>query len=85
MKSIHGIEIENKMDQLMDINRQIFETARKGAELIQAGASPSGIDAESDWLHTLFRRRETVLRELKKQGVTERELYARKAAMECIG
>lgn len=85
MKNIHGVEIENKVDQLMDINRQIFITAQKGAELIKAGASPSRIDIESDWLRTLFRRRETVLRELEKQGVTERELYARKAAMECIG
>lgn len=85
MINMHGVEIESKIDQLMDINRQIFETAQKGAELIRSGASPSRIDVESDFLRTLFRRRETILCELKKQGITERELYARKAAMECTG
>ena len=85
MTNMHGVEIESKIDQFMDINRQIFETAQKGAQLIQAGAAPSRIDIESETLRVLFRRRDEIRHELRKQGISERELYARKVAAGCIG
>lgn len=79
MKSAHGVELEDKLDQLRELDKQILDTSLKGAELIHAGAHPDRVGVEIDYLRTLWRRRDIVLHELKKQGRTERELYFREA------
>ena len=79
MKNAHGVNLESKADQLLQLNRQIFECAQRGSELIRAGERPERVNIEIDALHTLFSRRDMVLRELKKMGATERELYFREA------
>ena len=84
MKNAHGVNLESKADQLLQLNRQIFECAQRGSELICAGERPERVNIEIDTLRTLFSRRDMVLREFKKKGGKEKDLYFREVP-ECTG
>ena len=79
MKNAHGVELESKIDQLREVDRQILETSLRGAELIKDHAHPDRVNIEIDHLRTLWNRRDMILREAKKQGAKESELYFREA------
>lgn len=84
MKNAHGVSIESTADRLLELNRQIFECAQRGSELIRAGESAARVNVEIDTLRNMFSRREIIVRELEKMGATERELYYREAGA-CTG
>ena len=79
MISAHGVQLEDKADQIRDVDRQIFETSARGAALIREGAHPQRVGLEQETLRTLWRRRDVLVAEYKKQGGREREIYFRPA------
>lgn len=77
MISAHGVQLEDKAEQIRDVDRQIFETSARGAALVREGAHPDRVGLEQETLRTLWRRRDILLLEYKKQGGREREIYFR--------
>lgn len=84
MKNAHGVNVVSERERLLELHRQIFECAQRGSELIRAGESMNRVNIEIETLRTLFSRRDMVLREFKKKGGKEKELYFREAP-ECTG
>lgn len=72
------LTLEDRIEQLSEIDGQIFEVAGEGMDLIAGGASVGQINAAADFLHTLFRRRDGILNEAQKAGYTEQEMYRRR-------
>ena len=68
--SIQSIE-----ERLMDVDRVILNTSQQGCELLRNGAPVSEVDVITDFLRSLYRRRDIILIELQKQGVTEKQAY----------
>ena len=63
-------------ERLADIDRVILDTSQRGCELIRSGAPVSEVDVVTQFLKDLYRRRDVILLELKKTGITEKEAYA---------
>lgn len=68
--------IQSIEERLLEVDKVICTTSQTGGELIRLGAPVSEIDGITEFLRHLFQRRDTILWELKKAGVTERQAYA---------
>lgn len=75
MIEVHEMTREERAEQVREIDAQIFRIAAEGAALIERRASVGQINAECEFLRTLFRRRDIIINEAKKAGLTERDLY----------
>lgn len=62
--------------RLADVDRVILNTSQHGCELIRKGAPTSEIDVDVEFLRHLYRRRNTILFELEKAGITEQAAYS---------
>lgn len=71
-------------DRLAEVDRLIVETAKRGSELIMRHANVAEVDVEVDFMRHLYQRRDLILNELKKSGVTEREAYAHLRSKETV-
>lgn len=67
--------IQSVEERLMEVDRVIMETSKQGCELIKLGAPVSEVDTITEFLRSLYRRRDIILIELGKLGVTERQAY----------
>lgn len=69
------VKIQSIEDRLAEVDRVIMNTSQAGCDLIRRGAPVSEIDAQTGFLNTLFKRREVILHELAKAGISERDAY----------
>ena len=70
---------DGQMSRLKELDAKIFEVSAHGMELIRAKADAGSIRSQVDFLRTLYRSREGILRELAKEGLTEGAIYGRGA------
>lgn len=70
------MHVQPPEERLADVDRVILETCKRGCELIESGASVSDVDVQVDFMRHLYQRRDLILNELKRTGVTEKEAYA---------
>ena len=69
------VKVQSVEERLMEIDQVIINTSQRGCELIRSGAPVSEIDVITQFLKDLYRRRDVILMELKKAGITEKEAY----------
>lgn len=69
------INIQPPEERLAEIDRVILNTSQQGCELLRNGAPVSEVDSVTEFLRSLYRRRDVILNELKKTGVTEKQAY----------
>jgi AmiR/NasT family two-component response regulator len=62
-------------ERLAEVDRVILTTSKDGCELLARGAPVAEVDVITDFLRDLYDRRETILFELKKLGISEKEAY----------
>lgn len=71
----HKPTVQSIEERLMEVDRVILQTSKQGCDLIWIGAPVSEIDRITEFLHSLYRRRDIILIELGKQGVSEKQAY----------
>ena len=78
--------VQSIEERLHEVDRVIIETCSRGCELIRLGAPVAEIDAQTDFLRHLYQRRDLILHEAKKAGITEAAAYShlRRARAEVI-
>ena len=69
------IKIQSVEERLAEVDRVILNTAEHGCALLRSGAPISEVDSATEFLRTLYRRRDVILNELKKAGVTKKRAY----------
>ena len=62
-------------ERLAEVDRIILETAKRGSELIMMGAPTPDVDAEVNFMRHLYQRRDLILNEMKRVGLTEKDAY----------
>lgn len=72
-----GAEAREEMERLREIDAVILRTAEHGARLIQAHADVGQVHAQVDFLRTLYRRRDGILRILHQMGYSDGDIYGR--------
>ena len=75
MRNMHGARIQSKARQLIEVDRQIRENTRDLVALVQAGSDRGQIRVMADFVRTLFGRRETIIYEMAKLGISEADVY----------
>lgn len=70
------VDIQSVEQRLAEVDRLIMNVSGEGCAKIRRGAPASEIDVDVNFLRTLYRRRDVILHELKKAGVSENEAYA---------
>lgn len=65
--------IENRLEE---VDRVILNTSQKGCEMLRNGDPVSAVDSMTEFLRSQYRRRDLILWELRKAGITESEAYA---------
>jgi hypothetical protein len=70
------VNVQSEEERLAEVDRVILETCSRGCELIKLGAPVSEVDVTVDFLRALYRRRDIILVELNRAGVTEKDAYA---------
>lgn len=70
------IEPQSVEQRLAEVDRLILNVSEEGCAKIRRGAAVSEIDVDVNFLRTLYRRRDVILHELKKAGISESEAYA---------
>ena len=63
--------------ELMEINKTILRVSLEGCERIRKMEQAHEINVTVDFLRTLWRRRDIIINELRKAGVSEAELIRR--------
>lgn len=63
-------------ERLAEVDRIILETCRRGSELIAGGAPVAEVDVHVNFMRHLYQRRDLILNELRRAGVTEKDAYA---------
>lgn len=69
-------KIQSVEERLHEVDRVILETSQQGCALLKRGAPVSEVDRITEFLRSLYSRRDVILFELKKHGVSEKEAYA---------
>lgn len=70
-------EAQAPMESLREIDTVILRTSEHGMQLIQQHAEVSMIHAQVDFLRTLYRRRDGILRVLHQMGYSDGDIYGR--------
>ena len=70
------VKMQSVEERLAEIDRVILNTSQHGCELIRSGAPVSEIDVITQFMRDLYRRRDGIIMELKKAGITEKDAYA---------
>lgn len=70
------VPVQSIEERLFEVDKVICSTSQSGGELIRRGAPVSEIDSAVEFLRHLFQRRDAILWELKKAGISERDAYA---------
>lgn len=70
------VDIQSVEQRLAEVDRLILNVSEEGCAKIRRGAPVSEIDVDVNFLRTLYRRRDMILHELKKAGISENEAYA---------
>ena len=78
------IKKQSAEERLYEVDRTILNVSQRGCELIRSGAPASDIDVQTEFLKHLYQRRDTILHELKKAGVTESQAYAHLRTQEAV-
>lgn len=69
------VRVQPPEERLAEVDRVILNTSQQGCELLRLGAPVSEVDSVTEFLRSLYRRRDVILLELKKAGVTEKQAY----------
>ena len=64
-------DFQSMEKQLFEVDRLIMEVSSSGCEKIRRCAPVSEIDVDVEFMRSLYRRRDTIIWELKKLGITE--------------
>ena len=75
MKMKRIVTPQSVEERLAEIDRVILTTSKEGCDLLRNGAPVSEVDVITTFLRDLYNRRDTILFELKKLGITEKEAY----------
>ena len=67
--------IQSVEDRLAEVDRVSLNTSQQGCELLRLGAPVSEVDTITEFLRTLYRRRDTILFELNRRGISEKMAY----------
>lgn len=67
--------IQSVEERLAEVDRVILSTSQQGCELLRLGAPVSEVDTITEFLRTLYRRRDTILFELNRRGISEKMAY----------
>lgn len=67
--------IQSVEERLAEVDRVILNTSQQGCELLRLGAPVSEVDTITEFLRTLYRRRDTILFELNRRGISEKLAY----------
>lgn len=70
------VDIQSVEQRLAEVDRLIMDVSKEGCEKIRRGAPVSEVDVDVNFLRSLYRRRDVILHELKKAGISESEAYA---------
>lgn len=70
------VDIQSVEQRLAEVDRLILNVSEEGCAKIRRGAPVSEIDVDVNFLRTLYWRRDMILHELKKAGISENEAYA---------
>lgn len=70
------INVQSVEQRLKEIDELIMNVSASGCEKIRHGAPVSEIDVDVEFLHKLYDRRDVIIWELKKIGISEKEAYA---------
>ncbi len=70
------VEIQSIEQRLLEVDRLIMNVAESGCAKIRCGAPVSEIDVDVEFLRSLYRRRDVIIFELKKAGITEGQAYS---------
>lgn len=70
------VEVQSIEQRLLEVDRLIANVAESGCEKIRRCAPVSEIDADVEFLRKLYGRRDTIIWELKKAGITEGQAYS---------
>lgn len=73
MKKI--VNVQPPEERLIEVDRVILNTSQQGCDLLRRGAPVSEVDSAIEFLRTLYRRRDVILAELKKKGISEKQVY----------
>lgn len=71
-----ALNIQSAEERLAEVDRVIMNTSSKGCEMLRNGDPIAAVDSMTEFLRSLYRRRDLILWELKKAGITEAEAYA---------
>lgn len=69
------VNIQSPEERLVEIDTVILNTSQRGCELLRSGAPISEVDSVTEFLQSLYRRRDIILTELKKAGLSEKQAY----------
>jgi len=75
VKNMHNVKLESLATRLIDVDRRIRDNAGQLAKLTLNKADRGQIEAMAGFVRTLFDHRETILREMKKAGLSEADVY----------
>lgn len=67
--------IQSVEERLAEVDRVILNTSQQGCELLRIGAPVSEVDTITEFLRSLYRRRDTILFELNRRGISEKMAY----------
>ena len=71
----HTVKVQTVEERLAEVDTVILNTSQRGCELLRSGAPVSEVDSVTEFLRSLYRRRDIILNELKKKGVSEKQAY----------
>lgn len=71
----HNVKVQSPEERLIEIDAVILNTSQQGCDLLRRGAPISEVDSVTEFLCSLYRRREVILNELKKNGISEKQVY----------
>lgn len=76
-KSIWGstTQAQSPEERLIEVDTVILNTSQRGCDLLRSGAPVSEVESVTEFLRSLYRRRDVILTELKKDGMTEKDIY----------
>lgn len=68
-------QVQSPEERLIEVDTVILNTSQRGCELLRNGAPISEVDSVTEFLKSLYRRREVILAEAAKSGISEKQLY----------
>ena len=68
-------KIQSPEERLIEVDTVILNTSQRGCELLRSGAPISEVDSVTEFLRNLYRRREVILTEVAKAGMSEKQIY----------